>query len=198
MHNPNEIYFVTTNRGKVYTAKRILSRYGYSVMQKKDFIDEPEHTNNPRLIAKAKIMEASKRYSKALMCEDGGFFVDALDGEPGVKVKGYLEKHGLAGLLKRLKGETNRKAYFWSALAYIEPGWKEPVYFDGKTHGVLAEEPRGEMRSYSWSELHLAFIPDLYEKTLAEMDQDEYAQFSNRQTSNIMMLGEFLKNKGQL
>jgi XTP/dITP diphosphohydrolase len=194
MRNPKEIYFVTTNAGKAHTAGKVLSHYGYSVVQKHNSIEEPEHTNNPKAIAEAKIAAASGKYKNAVMCEDGGFFVEALGGEPGVKVHGYLDEHGLDGLLKQLKGEKNRKVYFWSVLAYAEPGQK-PIYLETKTHGVLAEEPRGHLKPYSWSQLHLAFIPDSYDKTLSEMTEEEYNRFTTRQTSLFIMLGEFLKKR---
>lgn len=51
------------------------------------------------------------------------------------------------------------------------------------------------MKLYSGSELHLAFIPDPYEKTLAEMTEQEYTGFANRQSSLFTMLGEFLKQR---
>jgi XTP/dITP diphosphohydrolase len=190
-----EIYFVTTNLGKVHSAQKVFSRYGFSVVQKKASIDEPEYTNDPRLIAKAKVVAASKRYKRPVMCEDGGFFVEALGGKPGVKVKGYLEKYGLSGLLNRMRGKRNRRVCFWGVLAYDEPGWKKPVYFESKTHGVLTREPRGTLKPYSWSELHLAFIPDSHKKTLAELSEKEYLKLTGRQTSRFTMLAEFLKGR---
>ena len=166
--------------------------------RKKGSIDEPEHTNDPRLIAKAKVVAASERYRRPVMCEDGGFFVEALGGKPGVKVHGYLDRYGLGGLLKQMKGKRNRKVCFWGVLAYDEPGWKKPIYFESKTRGILTREPRGTLKPYSWSEgLHLAFIPDSHRKTLAEMGEREYLRLTGRQTSRFTMLAEFLKERGK-
>ena len=193
MGSSKKIYFVTTNRGKVHTANKVLSQYGYAVIQKRGSIEEPKHTNDPKQIVRAKMAAASEKCRNAVMCEDGGFFIEALNGEPGVRVHEYLEKYGIDGLLKKLNGAKNRKAYFHNVLAYKEPGWHQPLYLDTKIHGVLTHEPKGELKPRAWSEIHLAFIPESHDKTLAEMSEEEYNKFISNHTSGFTLLGEMLK-----
>lgn len=186
------ILFVTSNRGKARSAAMILKCYGYRVVQVADRIEEPEHTEDPKAIADAKIAAASKNYHQPLMCEDGGFFVNALDGRPGVHVHGYLEEKGITGLLRELEGKRDRRARFRGVLAYLEPGATRPVHFISNVRGRVLSRPRGHLKPHSWSDLHLVFAPDGSKKTLAEMTETEYEVVRFKQDSRFRRLGEYL------
>lgn len=192
-----DIFFVTTNSGKAESARMILRDYGYNVVQAKDSIEEPEETNDPKIIAREKVFHAIKKHNAPLICEDGGFFVNALNGRPGAKAHGYLSEHGLKGLLGELKGRKDRSAHFIGVLAYMEPSWKEPMYFEEKVEGKLLEEPRGNLKPHSWSELHLAFVPKGETKTIAEMSEKEYKEFVLKHESRFKRLGSYLVNRSE-
>lgn len=190
-----QLYFVTTNRGKVESANMILKNFGFSLIQIKDSIKEPEETNDSKIIVREKALTAIRKHQKPLVCEDGGFFVNILGGKPGAKVSNYLMEKGVKGLLKELEDKGDRSAYFLGVLAYIEPDWNEPIYFEEKLEGQITREERGSLKPFSWSELHLVFIPKGETKTLAEMSEDEYNRFRMGLNSRFVSLGEFLTSK---
>ncbi len=192
-----KIYFVTTNKAKFLSAERRLSPHGIELVLVNAAIDEPEYTNSSKEIVKAKCVFALGKVPGPVICEDGGFFVNALGGEPGVKAHGYLaakNNEGLKGaekLLVEIKDSDDRGAYFFSVAGYMEAGWEEPVYFSSKVEGKISHELRGPAQERNWSSIHRVFIPRGSGKTLAEMDDDEYEEFSKK-ISVFMKLERYL------
>jgi len=193
-----QVFFVTTNRGKVESANMILSSYGIEAVQVANPVDEPSETNDPKSIARMKILSAVQApgmVKATLICEDGGFFVNVLNGRPGASVHRYLTEHGLNGLLAELKGKEDRSAFFYGVLACMTPEMKEPVYFEERIRGQILKTPKGCLKSYSWSALHQVFVPNGENKAIAEMNENEYQQFRLKQNSRFKRLGEFLTAK---
>ncbi len=83
--------------------------------------------------------------------EDSGLVVPALGGQPGVYSARWAGKHGddaanNAKLLAELtdKSGDERAAYYVSTAALADPTGKVVAVVDGKCHGVIGTEPRGE------------------------------------------------------
>ena len=55
---------------------------------------------------------------------------------PGAYAHQVMETIGTDGILKLMRGEKNRKAYYREAFAYCEYG-KEPVVFTSITKGTI-------------------------------------------------------------
>lgn len=190
-----KIYFATTNAGKILAAKSKLAPLGFRVVQVKTEIDEPEHTKDSRKIVRAKCAAALKKVGGPVICEDGGFFVKAFGWKPGVSIHGYLETpnskgmRGVEKLLYDLRNSKDRRAYFLNVSAYMEAGWREPIYFSSKVEGKVLKAQRGRQRARNWSPVHLVFVPDLRAKTMAEMSDREYAEFSDEVSTFKKMAG---------
>lgn len=199
----SSLLFVTSNTGKATSANATLREFGFYVAQLRNIIDEPYHTKSPLLIAREKIFAAERVVSShgiglPIICEDSGFFVNALNGLPGVKINEFLKTKGISGLLKDLEGKKDRSAYFWEVLAYKEPGMAEPIYFESKPKGHITTEERGEIQSHNWSSLHLVFILEGYTKTWAQMNLQEYKDYDLRKNSRWDQLGYFLRQKNSV
>ena len=133
-----EITYVTGNWAKIDSAKQILEPLGYQVNNiKMDTIEIQADTTEE--VAKYSAKWASEKLKCAVLKNDSGLFVEALNGFPGVYTHYVDDTLGEDGLLKLLDGVENRKAYFKEVLAYCEYG-QEPITFAAITKGTIAKK----------------------------------------------------------
>jgi len=88
---------------------------------------------------------------RAVIADDSGLEVAALDGRPGVRSKRWSGRTELAGLaldaannarlIDELRGLTNRDARYVCVAALVDHGGERT--FRGTAEGVILEEPRG-------------------------------------------------------
>lgn len=182
-----EITFVTGNWAKIGSARMILEPLGIKVNQIK--MDTTEiQCDDINEIAKFSAKEASDKLKCAVLKNDTGFFVEALNGFPGPYTHYVDETLGEDGLLKLLEGVENRRAYFKEAYAYCEYG-KEPVVFNAYTYGTILTEKHGQ---YGWS-WDFIFQVDGTDQALAcYPDEERLLIFSHE---GYEKLAEYLKDK---
>lgn len=191
-----EIYFATTNQGKVHSLQRDLGKYNISVIQQKIDLIEPR-SSDVQEITQAKIQQAYSKIKKPTIVIDAGFYIDNLNGFPRTFVNYALETIGLEGILKLIEGKS-RGCEFRDCLAYMDETLEEPKYFITHVRGLLANTQRGAMQNHLWSKLGLIFIPEKCEKTLAEMTYVEYLEWrkiSREKNSLGQKLYEWLSAK---
>jgi len=174
----DQVYFATTNKGKVNFVSNALSKYGIKIVHYPLELPEPR-SDDLREIAKEKVLFAFKKIRKPCIALDSGFYVRSLNGFPKAFVNFALETIGIDGILRLVDGKP-RDCEFRNCLAYLDETLSEPVYFESNVDGLLSDFPRGEMRDYCWSKLFLVFIPRDANKTLAEMTFNEYQEWRNQ------------------
>ena len=167
-----EIYFATTNKGKVNSVSSALSRYDIKVTHYPLGLPEPR-SDDLKEIARDKVQFAYERIKKPCIALDSGFYIHSLKGFPKSFVNFSLDTIGIEGILRLVDGKP-RDCEFRNCLAYLDQHLLDPLYFESSVEGDLSEEPRGVMKDYYWSELFLVFIPKNSNKTLAEMTFEEY------------------------
>jgi XTP/dITP diphosphohydrolase len=170
-----ELYFVTTNPGKVESLQRDLGKYGISVVQEPRDLIEPR-SSDVQEIAQAKITEAYAKIHQPTIVVDAGFYIHSLNGFPRAFVNFALDTIDLEGILNLVVNKP-RECEFRECLAYMDATLSEPIYLLSHVKGKLAYEPQGVMQKHLWSRLGLIFIPDGSSKTLASMTLDEYTQW---------------------
>jgi len=170
-----KVYFATTNKGKVESVSNALSKYAITVVHVDLDMPEPR-SDDLREIAKQKVLYAFNNIKKPCIVLDAGFYIWSLNGFPRSFTNFALETLGIEGILKLLRGKA-RECQFRGCLAYFDKTLKEPVYFEYEVNGKIVTSPRGKLKPYSWSRLHLVFTPDGETKTLAEMPKKEYQQW---------------------
>lgn len=170
-----QIYFATTNKGKVNHLNAALKQYGIDVQHAAIELPEPR-SDDLRVIAREKVMFAFETLRKPCVALDSGFYVQALNGFPRAFVNFALQTIGLEGILKLVE-QKPRTCEFRNCLAYFDGTLSEPTYFESSSGGILANESRGRRQERAWSDLNLIFIPDGKAKTLAEMSEEEYLQW---------------------
>ena len=163
-----EIVFVTHNPGKIASAQKTLKNVKLSIFEYE--LDEPR-SDDIEYISKMKVMEAYELVKKPCISLDCGFWIDALNGFPRAFVNFALETVGLEGILKLMEGIENRSCRFTECLSYYDG--KELHQFAGKHEGLIAPAILGLDTDEKRSDLWYIYIPKGYEKTLAQMTQEE-------------------------
>ena len=127
--------------------------------------------------AAIKALAACEYCDAPAFADDSGLCVDALDGAPGIYSARYAasDEARIARLLQELDGEENRKAKFVCAIAIASMG-EVIETFTGEVHGVIAAAPRGD-NGFGYDPV---FIPNGYDKTFAELPQEEKDKISHR------------------
>lgn len=181
-----KINYVTGNWAKILSARQILEPLGFEIEQIK--MDVPELQNDSiEEVAKYSAKWASEKLKCAVLKNDSGLCIDALNGFPGPYTHYVDDKLKEDGILKLLEHVDNRKAHFIEVLAYCEYG-KEPITFKSITNGTIAKEKSGE---YGWS-WDFIFIPEGESRTLANFDDITRFKYWNMDGYNEM--AEYLKN----
>ncbi len=185
-----EVTFATTNKGKYSSAKRVLMKHNIAVIQAK--VELPESQNNLEAIAEQKVKFAYKQIKKPVIAMDAGFFIYSLNGFPVMYVKSVLQTIGIEGLLRLTEGKK-RECEFREVLCFTNSSNKKPIFFIRIVKGSLAYKPSGDMNDKHWSELALIFIPENEKKTMAAMNDREYARFRKRaeEESHFEQFGKF-------
>ena len=131
---------------------------------------------------KARALKAVLPPDAWVLADDSGLCVDALGGAPGVESAYYAGPQGnsaanLARLVQVMRDvpAERRGAHFVCVLVLIDGKGRERV-FEGRCDGRLLREPRGG-GGFGYDPL---FVPDGYEKSLAEIGEAEKNQLSHR------------------
>lgn len=179
-----QVYFATTNSGKIRSAQRRLEPLGIKICKANLDLEEKQD-NDFEVIASQKADDAYRQLQKPVMVIDAGLCIDALNGFPGVYSKYVFGTLGVEGILKAMaelkEEEGQRKAHFKHVLAFQDGTMQQPKIFTGIVSGKIATEVRGDNMTYGWSDAIGIFIPDGWNTTQGEMTDDEQLEF-RRQT----------------
>ena len=147
-----EIIFVTHNIGKIKSAEKYFKNLKFNTFNYE--LDEPR-SDDIKEIATAKVKQAYEIVKRPCIALDTDFRIDELNGFPRAFVNFSLETIGIQGILKLMENKDNRKCAFNECLAY------------------LSIKIQGKDRKEKWSDLWYIFEPKGFNKTLAEMDEQE-------------------------
>ena len=183
-----KITFVTTNKGKISTAKQYLNDVNIELEPYNYELIEPR-TDDIQEIAKQKVLQAYQVVKQPCIALDSGFYIEALNGFPRAFVNFALDTIGIQGILKLMEGKENRDCRFTECLSYYDG--KELHQFMGKHEGELANKVLGNDTDKKWSDLWYIYKPYGYDKTLAQMTDEERANRKKYQSVDAM--NEFAK-----
>ncbi|GEM_PF-475940 len=183
-----DLFFVTSNKGKVESAKRSL---GNDVSLGQLTLDIAEEQGTIEKIASHKARVAHAVICRPVICDDSGFVISSMDGYPGVKVGRELARIGVQGFMDLARVKP-LDACFVMAVTYFDEKTVKPEVFVSKTKGKLINELRGDMnKPFVKSPLAGCFIVDGQTKTIAEMTEDEYKAHATTNRWGVLL--EFLK-----
>jgi XTP/dITP diphosphohydrolase len=190
-----KLCFATNNQNKLREAKDIAGS-GFQIVGLEDIncfeeLPETQPTLEGNSLQKAEFV--FRNYKVPCFADDTGLEVEALNGEPGVYSARYAGEQKNSNdnidlLLKKLFGQSNRKAKFRTVITLIGIE-KEPVYFEGSVKGTIISERRGN-EGFGYDPV---FVPDGYSKTYAEMTLQEKSALSHRAIA-VKKLEQYLRN----
>jgi XTP/dITP diphosphohydrolase len=174
----------TKNSGKVKEAKRILSSVDRDLkiltFHDRDFpeVEETGDTYFENSLKKAR--EISEYTGYPVLSDDSGLEVVALEGDPGPRSARFAgpestDEQNLNLLLDKLKGIRDRSARFVT-VATLFISFDERYVARGVLEGRITPEPKGRS-GFGYDPV---FVPEGYEKTLAELGEEEKNRISHR------------------
>ncbi len=185
------LLIATTNPGKLAEIKRFLGDLAIELVSLNDVgitdvVEETGSTFEENAILKAKYY--CQKSGFPTLADDGGFEIDALGGEPGVKSHRWI--HGdredtdeelIAYTLEKLKGlpRAKRGAQLRLVLALIFPDGQHYTV-EEKTRGIVAEKP-SEYRTPGFPYRSLLFLTEInkyYDHDLLTPEETE--RFNHR------------------
>lgn len=143
--------------------------------------DADSFDGNARIKARAAF---EKGGGVAVLADDSGLIVDALDGAPGVRSSRYAGEDATDAennelLLRELDGVAldDRTARFVCTMCYIDEDGNESIC-EGRVDGVIGFEERGD-GGFGYDPL---FYPDVYDRELSfsQVPLDEKNRISHR------------------
>jgi len=181
-----KLVLATGNKGKIKELKEYF--LNYDVVAYKDIIGDIDIIENGKTfkenaIIKAKAINESLKENNfkdyLVLADDSGISIEALNGEPGIKSARYSgggDKDNNKLVIKRLKNIKikSSKAFYTAAIALI---YKDKLFTThGFMHGIVIDEERGD-KGFGYDPL---FIPNGFDKTLGELNDDVKKNISHR------------------
>ena len=181
-----QIVFASSNKNKIQEISALIPA-NYKLLSLEDIgitedIPETGLTIKDNSEIKARYVAEvliKKKLPWAVIADDSGLEVEALNGEPGVYSARYagMQKNDTANnkkLLDELANFTNRKAIFVTTITLILNN--QIFFFNGQINGTIALEPKGT-KGFGYDPL---FIPQGYQSTFAELEKDVKNKISHR------------------
>jgi XTP/dITP diphosphohydrolase len=184
----------TNNPGKLAEIKDLLTnKMELLTLQDVGHLDdlaEDQDTIEGNAIQKAQFVY--DKYKEPCMADDSGLEVMALDGAPGVYSARYAgpqrnSSDNIDLLLSRLNDVEDRRARFKTVLAYVDN--RGVRTFEGILNGLILRERRGT-GGFGYDPV---FLPDGFDRTLAEMSIEEKNRISHRSIA-VRKLASFLNH----
>jgi XTP/dITP diphosphohydrolase len=182
----NRVIISSSNKGKIKEIKNILSKFDVNIISKDDIgygsFDVIEDGTTLEMNAEKKAIELWKLTGGIVIADDTGLFVEALNGKPGVYSARYAGDNStyednnnlLLEKMKDMEG-SKRKAYFKTVIVVIDDKGKSHIA-EGICNGEIAYELSGE-NGFGYDPL---FVPEGFERTFAEMNDEEKNTVSHR------------------
>lgn len=185
-----KIILASNNKGKIKEFRELFpSDYEIITMADAGFTCDVEETGSTfyeNALIKAKTV--SEFLGEAVISDDSGLMVDALNGAPGVFSARYSGEHGNDSdnrklLLKNLQNETNRKAKFHSTVLLYNKD-KTVIFGDGETFGEILIEETGS-NGFGYDSLFFSY--DLKKSFgLATADEKNSVSHRNRAIKDLL------------
>lgn len=179
-----KIILATQNRHKFAEMMDILKDVPHEFICAADIEGVPEvDENQPTIEGNAikKAYEIAIFTQLPALADDTGFFVEALNDEPGVFAARYAGEDcsyadNVRKILVNMQGKDNRKARFETVVALAFPDGSVKAVKRGMISGVLLHEAKG----YSGFGYDPIFQPEGFTQTFAELSEQQKNQISHR------------------
>jgi XTP/dITP diphosphohydrolase len=179
------LLIATTNKGKLAEIQAIFAQLPFTLLTLEDLAtpialpEEYGRTIEENAMIKARYYgEASGHLTLA---DDGGMFIEALGGWPGVisdRIAPTREEK-IQLVLSKLQGNENRNAAFRVCNALYDPIDGSVHCTTGRMPFVVAEEPATEALQTDWGYTTIMYLPEA-QKVYAQLTIKETQSYSHR------------------
>jgi XTP/dITP diphosphohydrolase len=193
---PPRLALATKNPGKIREILEICSEWPveWLTADGTDWPDVEETGETYQDNALLKAREVARVLGVPAVADDSGIEVDALGGAPGVRSARFAgeratDDENLTLLLTRIAdaGDPHRTARYRCAAVCAWPDGRW-VVAEESCDGVITADPRGS-GGFGYDP---AFVPDGFDRTMAELSPDEKNRISHRGKA-LRALGEVLR-----
>lgn len=176
-----KIVFASSNKHKIVEINEIASNFNVEFSLPNQNFNPIENGGSFEENATIKALEAANTENEGrvyFLADDSGLCIDALNGAPGLLSARYAPTNAerIEKVLKNLEGNENRKAHFVCSMAMCNEQGKVLHTTQGTCEGTIANMPSGN-GGFGYDPI---FIPNGYNKTIAEISSDEKNQISHR------------------
>lgn len=180
-----KLVLATSNKGKVREIQALCKDFKvvpYSeLIEEFEIIEDADSFKENALIKARAVFAALHDENVIVLADDSGISVDILDGAPGIYSARYAgagsgDKENLYKLIEAIKekGVLSSRAHYTAAIAIVTKDAEYCVH--GWMYGAVIGEARGN-GGFGYDPM---FIPEGYEKTLGELDDEVKKKLSHR------------------
>ena len=191
-----QLLFFSNNKNKIIEIKKIFNNFNLELLSLNDLkIGEEPKESGQTFEENAKIKSDYGFNKTGIPCfaDDSGICIESLDWKPGVFSKRFLNnfksnKACFESIIKSNKKNSKQNAYFKTSISLTVKN-NQNVIFNGKINGKISEQAKGGF-GFGYDPI---FIPNNYDKTLAELSTKEKNEISHRSIAVIKLIN-FLIN----
>jgi len=180
-----KLVLATSNKGKVREIKALCEDYEVipygELIEEFEIVEDGDTFKENALIKARAVFKALDASDVIVVADDSGISVDILNGAPGIYSARYAgvdanDKDNLNKLMNDIKvtGKNESKAHYTAAIAIVTQNSEYCVH--GWMHGTALSQALGE-GGFGYDPM---FIPEGYEKTLGELDDEIKKRLSHR------------------
>jgi len=180
-----KLVLATSNKGKVREIKAMCEDYEvipYSeLIEEFEIVEDGDTFKENALIKARAVFKALNDDNVVVLADDSGISVDVLDGKPGIYSARHAgvdanDKDNLYKLIDDIKAKNVKSspAHYTAAIAIVTKDIERLVH--GWMHGTALSNAVGN-RGFGYDPM---FIPEGFEKTLGELDDETKKKLSHR------------------
>ncbi|OGE83281.1 MAG: hypothetical protein A3B10_01365 [Candidatus Doudnabacteria bacterium RIFCSPLOWO2_01_FULL_44_21] len=178
----------TGNPAKIKEYKKLLKPFGFEIVSAKDLgIIEPDEIG--RTFEQTAIDKAKYYYNKSgvpTVVDDGGFEIEALNGEPGVKSRRWLgremtDEEIIEEIMKRMQDVPNEKRASKHTVVVALATPYGIFTSDANIDGIVAEKPHTK-RIEGFPYRSILYLPN-YKKYWIELSEEEDEILNHRRAA---------------
>jgi len=180
-----KLVLATSNKGKVREIKELCKAYDvvpYSeLIEEFEIVEDGDTFKENALIKARAVYEALGDEDAVVLADDSGISVDVLNGAPGIYSARFAgvdadDKDNLYKLIDAIKekGVESSPAHYTAAIAIVTKNKERVVH--GWMYGTALIQARGD-GGFGYDPM---FIPEGFDKTLGELDEEIKKELSHR------------------
>ena len=190
------LLFFSNNKNKIIEIKKIFDKFNLQLLSLTDVGISDEPAESGQTFEENAKIKSDYGYNKTgipCFADDSGICIESLNWKPGVYSKKFLNDFKkkevcFKSIIKSIKKNGKKNAYFKTSIS-LTINNNQNIIFNGKINGKISGQIKGRF-GFGYDPI---FIPQHYNKTLAELSTKEKNEISHRSIA-VTKLINFLAN----